>query len=265
MPEKWNVTEDSKTIETSGFLFRRSYSLNENRTTIRLDYSYKVKKPFLEPSEIKEYSKKVDEVYAELPFDVSHTKNVVSTNAAFNKPYVIVGLITLILAVVGLRKLNEDYDPDARPSMESHDRIGGWLFLIGFGLFINPIGLAVQITDTSFYDISRWNLLMDPANRGIGLFELYQLVVNIGFMCYAVFLCSIFIARRTSFPKLMVIFLAANLINHLIGVSFSASLDQSDLLKANTKLLLQAAVGAAIWIPYFLRSERVKGTFVNMH
>jgi hypothetical protein len=266
MPEDWSVTNNEKSINSTGFHFRKSIYLEENKTTVHLDYVYAVTKPFLESNEVKEHLAKVNDIHDNLSFEFSYTKNNVQS-AHGPSPYYLIGAICVVALVFALIRLNK-YDPEARPSVEQYAQIGGWLIVPALGLAFTPVRMAYEFFDVTFFDISQWKMLADssyPAyNPPLGLFVLLEFIANIALMCYSVFLCSIYFTRRTSLPLLIVIYYAANVVVHvgdLIGLQvFSLSGDN-----ATTRSMIQAIIGAAIWIPYFLRSERVKGTFVTRY
>jgi hypothetical protein len=268
MPEKWNVEEGGKTIESKGLIFNRTYSLSDFDKTINLNYSFRIKKEFLEPNEIKEHSQKIDEIYNQLTFDISYSKGLAARDTEVNIAYIVIAILVLGLSILGLRKLNS-YDPEPKPFEVHYDQIGGWLILIALGLFFNPIRLAIDFSDGGYFKSFQWKILTDATygayNPKLGLYVLIEFVINIVLICYSVFLCSIFIMRRSSFPMFMIIFLLANLAIHFMDVMAGTSLGLTEFTKENSSKVLRTSIAAIIWVPYLLRSERVKGTFVNRY
>lgn len=266
MPEEWTATDTEKSIRSAGFNFTKSYFLKEDKRTIHLNHSYTVTKPFLEASEIKDHVAKVNEIYDNLSFVLTFVK---SNGEAKNtpSPYYLIGAVCLIGFVIALRKLNR-FDPEAKPSNEQHSQIGGWLILPAIGLVITPISITWDFLNTPFFDIVQWRMLADTNYAGynlpLGLFVLFEFVINIALLCYSIFLVSIYITRRTSLPLLLIIFYASNVFVQL-GDSAAAEFFALDVDKSGAKELIRAILGAAIWIPYFLRSERVKGTFITRY
>lgn len=266
MPEDWNVTSHEKSISSTGFYFGKSFYLEDNKRTIHLNYVYNVTKPFLESSEVKEHVAKVNDIYDNLSFEISYTKNNGQSKPMLS-PYYFIGAICLLAFVLVLIKLNK-YDPDPRPFIEQYSQIGGWLVIPALGLAFTPIRMTYEFFDLAFFDISQWKMLTDSNyvayNPPLGLFVLFEFVTNIALLCYSVFLCSIYLTRRTSLPLLIMIFYGANVfvqVSEVIAVQvFSLGSDNE-----TARSLIQSIVGAAIWIPYFLRAERVKGTFTTRY
>ena len=91
------------------------------------------------------------------------------------------------------------------------------------------------------------------ANLGV-----YELIINIAFLAALIYLNILFFKKRKEFPRYFIIYLAANfvliLIDYLIIAGVNPSADASDLGRA--------FIASAIWIPYLLKSRRVKETFV---
>jgi Protein of unknown function (DUF2569) len=92
-----------------------------------------------------------------------------------------------------------------------------------------------------------------------------MLGVNVVLLGVFVVAVCLFFGRRRAFPRVAIGFLAAGvvipvldlLVVRMIRAAVSV-IDASEI-----RGLVQAAAGAAIWIPYFLVSARVRATFVR--
>jgi hypothetical protein len=137
--------------------------------------------------------------------------------------------------------------------------IGGWLILVAIGLCIAPfrsihgIYAALHVLYGSQYQ--HW-LSLHPGEAGLILFEA---ATNTLFLIALVTLNFLFYRKKKSFPGLMVTFFASQLalilIDHLVAAHFNPH--------SSLAALITNALAAAIWIPYYVRSERVKATFVQ--
>lgn len=122
--------------------------------------------------------------------------------------------------------------------------IGGWLVLPAINVVLQPLlalpfaGLLVVLA--SPHERGHAGL---PAAFAFALYGLFALVV-------AVF----FFGKRRLAPVLYIIMVLINVAVAVLGTSSLATSSDS---------VLRAVVGAAIWIPYFLLSKRVKATFVH--
>jgi hypothetical protein len=149
--------------------------------------------------------------------------------------------------------------------------LGGWLALLGVGLFFTPLKLAAFLL-TTFIPIFRngtWDALTTPGNplyrAGWAPLLMGEIVVNVFFIVAAIALLVLYFRKSRRFPKLCIGYLAANVI-FVIGDAFGTGfvvpsdrvLDPETLRQVGTTL-----IGALIWIPYLLISKRVKNTFVR--
>lgn len=149
--------------------------------------------------------------------------------------------------------------------------LGGWLILPMLGLIFLPIKLGAMLA-TTYYPIfseGYWEVLTNPGSEAYHALWapllIFEIVGNSGFLIGAIVLLVFFFQKHHRFPTLMIWFLGLNLA--FVGIDFFAA----DLIPAvaaapdpeSTQELIRAITGAAIWIPYFLKSVRVKNTFTN--
>ncbi|MGB6722155.1 MAG: DUF2569 domain-containing protein, partial [Terracidiphilus sp.] len=137
--------------------------------------------------------------------------------------------------------------------------IGGWLILVAFGLGIAPFtsirGISVDLRILYGASYQTWL----SAHRGIAALILFEAATNSIFLLGLLGLNLLFYRKKKAFSGWMITYLATHLalilFDHLVALRFSSNPEASPLASVS--------IGAAIWIPYFLRSERVKTTFVH--
>jgi len=157
------------------------------------------------------------------------------------------------------------------PSTERYSSIGGWLVLIGIGIVFTPVKLLIVLLTIHrpLFTQGTIVVLMDPAHPNYHpLFVplvVFEVIVNVVFIVWSTGNIYWFFGRRRFFPAVFITFVSVSL-----GVMFldlvlmnmipfiAASNDLSQL-----KEVIQSIVAACIWIPYFLVSKRVKGTFTR--
>jgi Protein of unknown function (DUF2569) len=137
--------------------------------------------------------------------------------------------------------------------------IGGWLILVAIGLVISPL-YSIHGINTSLrimYGIQYQDWLSTHA--GLAGLILYEGVTNTVFLIALIALNTLFYRRKRQFPWLMIAFLvmqlALRIIDHVAALHFFPH--------HSAISLLQSFVYTAVWIPYYLVSERVKVTFVR--
>jgi hypothetical protein len=131
--------------------------------------------------------------------------------------------------------------------------IGGWLILPAIGLVVSPFMSlhGIFVVDLPILTGGKYEefLTGHPAVTALIVFEL---TTN-----------AIFFTKRRILPRCMIAYFAINffllLADHLATRALLPSTDST----SGTMAVVRAFVGAAVWIPYFLVSRRVKTTFIN--
>jgi len=154
--------------------------------------------------------------------------------------------------------------------------LGGWLVLPIIGLFLSPMQALVRVVNDVAPALRSdvWETLTTPGTQAyhplwapILLFDAVSLAVMI---VAPIFLLYFLFRRRAILPRLMIYFLLFVLGSVLIDwgvlhLFIAPALTQIDAEVWNDSLpdLARGILGAAIWLPYFLLSKRVKNTFVR--
>ena len=138
-------------------------------------------------------------------------------------------------------------------------KFGGSLILVALGLAISPLRhLDHLFTNLMFLWSSRYRAILAvmPTLPGI---ILYEAIINTVFLAAMIGLNVLFYRKRKSFPGLMILYL----VGQIVPVAIDAVLVQGFKPAAALAIFIGSVLPAMILIPYYLRSERVKLTFVN--
>jgi hypothetical protein len=124
-------------------------------------------------------------------------------------------------------------------------RLAGWLFLPSLGLVL---GVATAIL----------NLVNVIADSG----GVAEKVIAGGWIAFVLLVAWFFFRRYRRAPALFIALLIVNLL--MVSLAFLGAGRAASRREQNEELeLLRAVCVAVIWIPYFLKSRRVKMTFVR--
>ncbi|MGV8039452.1 MAG: DUF3857 domain-containing protein [Thermoanaerobaculaceae bacterium] len=146
----------------------------------------------------------------------------------------------------------------------------GWLVLLGFGLTLTPIVIAYQIWDSlSWYSLSSWMSLTAPGGDSYHVvwapllyFELLGSVTQLVTTLLAI---RLFYGRSRVFPRFQIFLILGSLAVLGCQTSLAGMIPDYDraALAAHYADFGRACVSAMVWVPYLIRSRRVRLTFVR--
>ncbi len=145
---------------------------------------------------------------------------------------------------------------------------GGWLILPLIGLVLSPLRMAIQFfTDVlPVFDAEVWHRLSDAASPEyqpmLVPLIVFESVANVAMLVFTLVLMWFFFHKSRRTPRLYVIWQALLALTQVVDTMLASSaglpVDMTSM-----RDVIRAVVTAAIWIPYFLVSKRVKNTFVE--
>jgi hypothetical protein len=143
--------------------------------------------------------------------------------------------------------------------------IGGWLILIIIGLILTLIYSTLNTLLIISYMLPKYGYyLIKPDYALWGTAFIISFVDNILRVIVPIILLVLMFIKSRLFPIAMIIWLISEAVLGLINIVFQL------ILYTNTASYTLIRVGilivsAAIWVPYFLVSKRVKATFLNVN
>ncbi|XXD09462.1 DUF2569 domain-containing protein [Klebsiella sp. R445] len=144
-------------------------------------------------------------------------------------------------------------------SSQSAERIGGWLLapLAWLLVALLSTSLSLLIFANALMS-SRTFALLSEMSTGHLLLWVGSLLFAVGMWYYTLWLTFAFFKRRALVPKHYIIWLLVSLLLAIKAFAFSPITDAMAL-----RQLVFPLLAAALLVPYFKRSKRVKRTFVN--
>lgn len=156
--------------------------------------------------------------------------------------------------------------------------IGGWLIFVLLGLIITTVTNIYYVISELilFFEPDTWESittygseLYHPLFAPFIIFEVFfNLIMSVG----AIILVILMLRKSHLFPKLMILYLIGAFILQFVDmflgykVYFGVPIFE-DIREEAFGEILSATFGfviyMAIWIPYFIKSKRVKATFLN--
>ncbi|HFZ8993593.1 TPA: DUF2569 domain-containing protein [Citrobacter freundii] len=138
-------------------------------------------------------------------------------------------------------------------------RIGGWLLgpLAWLLVALLSASLALLLYVTALATPQTFHLLQSQTTGNIVLWGI-SFITAIAMWYYTLWLTIAFFKRRSCVPKHYIIWLLVSVILAIKAFAFSPVSDAYAV-----RQLLFPLLAAALIVPYFKRSSRVKATFVN--
>lgn len=149
--------------------------------------------------------------------------------------------------------------------------IKGWLIFVGIGIVLAPLRLTVSISEAfkPLFENGTWEKLTTIGSDSyIPNFQVLiyaEVIYNACLMITLIYLIFLFITKSKKFPKLFIAIGVASVIGIIVD-SYLVTLviANAEMFDAETaKDLAKTIIGYGIWIPYMLKSKRVKNTFVK--
>jgi hypothetical protein len=149
--------------------------------------------------------------------------------------------------------------------------LGGWLILVGIGIFVSPLYAIIQAAPlySTMLSNGTWAALTTPGTAyysALGASILYgEVAINIGIILAWVYVAILFFSKKKAFPKWYVglrLFTLAFILVDALAVNFWRP-DIPVFDAETTEQLMRALIVVLIWVPYILVSKRVKATFVK--
>jgi hypothetical protein len=149
--------------------------------------------------------------------------------------------------------------------------IGGWLILVVIGLVLTPFRLAQGLL-TNHWPIFRDGHWAELTTAGTEAYHpmwapllVFEVVGNLVMLVLPVVILVLFFRHSRRAPLAAIFMYAFSalflIVDELLGRTIPAVAESTD--HESLKELSRAVLIAAIWIPYFLRSKRVKNTFTR--
>ena len=154
--------------------------------------------------------------------------------------------------------------------IKDKEGLGGWLILVGIGLVFGSIGLLAHLNVyKEIFSDGTWEALTlqssDAYTPLFGILMSLELIGNCVFLIAYICLTFFFFKKKRNFPKFYIIIILANLAFVLVDILFTKVVFPAEQMfdSETSRDVIGQIVSCAIWIPYMLKSVRVRNTFVK--
>jgi transglutaminase-like putative cysteine protease len=261
LPGGWNVDDSNTDIIRDGYAFKaKTWAMND---TLYLNYKFNYLSNFLPVDKLDEYAADVKQIKnVELGYTFSYAPNGAST---FKLNYwMVLAVVIFVLIIGGLAfKIYHTETPEIlfEPGA-TFMPLGGWPIFIAIGLGFTATAIFISLAEGTYFNLARWDAHIANTNRNaFRVFFTFEVLGNTFLLCYSIFCLILLLNKRDILPRYIIGFYLAGLAFFILEFVFSDIV----LKKTSTEAVspvIRAVIASAIWIPYFMRSERVAQTFI---
>jgi hypothetical protein len=149
--------------------------------------------------------------------------------------------------------------------------LGGWLMLVALGLIITPLRTGYMLTSIymPIFQDGQISVFIDSGseyyNPGLFLLLLAEIIFNLLTVAGSLLLLYLFFNRKKAFPGWYIGLMIFSLVGIFVDAVLSGFIFPEEAMFDPDTIseLTKSLVGAGIWIPYMLKSVRVKNTFIR--
>jgi transglutaminase-like putative cysteine protease len=267
LPLGWDITERNYAIKREAYTFVSNYRASGN--SLLLHYQFSFLKGFIPLNQLEEARKDISLLKdKKLSYSFTYTPGDAIPAGATpqaNVWMIILAAVTL-LSCVGLAIwiYHKETPRVVFAPGASFVPIGGWLILIVIGLFVTPLNVARIFFDADYFSMPAWNVYAHHSGNFIfRALLIWETVGNIIVFCLAVFCLVLLLNKRDILPNAIIVYFGFCVVLTLVDYCLAVNLNKGSTSSISS--LMRSIVIAAIWIPYFKRSTRVKETFIVPH
>ena len=286
LPGQWNLKPDHLVVDDPAFELQRDESWKGNVLT--LTDHYRTRANHVAAADMPRYVAQLEKARTGVNYSLYHTDGdapqaeaasatapaAVSAPGADSPHWL--PLTLGLLSVGGLVWLTQRlyrWDPvptPMPPGAVAEARVGGWLWLPVLGLIATPFKVGKGMLESApAMTVQGWTLLSQPGSATyhplLAPILLFELALNLAIAAGALLMLWLMAKRRSSLPRLYIglwLLMFTALLCDAIAYNTIPSL-QGQWTDKEIFESVRSAIFGAIWITYFLRSDRVRRTFVN--
>ncbi len=263
LPEGMPIEPSLVEVISPAFRYQSDVSIKGPRTLV-IDYEYTATTDHIAVADLDRHYDALDRAWADVGYHLS--KPLGLSLADLNIANVVLLVLWLLGCAWGGWKLYH-YDPPPRLGHAAEpSRIGGWMILPLISLFIGPpqfIGNILDLTQTVFSE-ARWATVNSPTSIDYhalsGPWILGSLLMNVFQACLDIVALVLFLSRRSSLPLVMVGVYAVNTSAVWVDAALALTISPET---GGLETQIVGGFAGFIWIAYFLKSTRVRDTFLR--
>ena len=258
MPSYWPVEDYKNRIESAALTYENEVSGEGN--IIQISHRLEILKSSIPGSEVAGLLDVKSQIKKELTFFLTHTPNSGSSPSFLA---ILMGAVLLVAFFYLGYKLYLNYNPEAG-GISKHEGIGGWLVFPAISLVTMPLLILYNLLDGGYFLKITWQNANNYSN-GLLVFVGITFVFLLGLFAFSIITAIFFFRLRTGAPQLFMILLAVNVASLILEAYIFAQFFNELEVGSSPRDIARGVIGLFIWLPYFIKSRRVKSTFTKKY
>lgn len=270
LPGDWSSITKSN-VSVSKDAYRFNFKVSSQDSIVTLHYTYKNLQNHIEAQDAGMYLTDINTISENLAYVFSYTPAIANNETRSNGSSILIAAIFTLLFIFLFYHLYKKSLPVSLPLLNNADPIGGWLILILIGLVLTPVKILNGIFTSDYFNAATWLSFESELYADKPLFKYFYmggLLTSIFLLVFVIFILFLFFNKRNTLPRAIIVFYTTNVIfqlyDYLYAMNYADVLNEP-FVKESTTNIFGGMIAFLIWTPYFLRSERVKRTFIYPH
>jgi hypothetical protein len=273
LPEEWTVSASDERVKDAAFTFERRVALADDARRIVETDHFVSHASFVRGADAPGYAANLEKARQLLGMTLTKGDAPAAGSGFVDRFNWIVALLGALMLAGFIWLAARVYRYDPPPAVGLADPrlsgIAGWLALPAIAIAVQPFVILFSFLKLApNYAADTWAAVTTAGQAGYHPMWaptlLFELAANLGMIVFAVLLAILFFRKRRSVPYVFLAFQGSVLAIaalDAIAASMIPALAQPD--NAAWPEVIKRAVSFVVWGSYFMKSKRVKATFVK--
>lgn len=273
LPETWTIKTEEFVVDDPAFRFERKKTGGSVRKLV-LEDRYESRADQVNASDAARHAANLDRAREITSYQLTWADAPGATKGTalerFNWLVAVIGfLVALLWGALALAIYRRDPPSPALPLDPSLRGIRGWLLLPALGVIVTPIRIASDMYSMfGSFSMDTWSQLTTAGSQVFNAMWapilLAELALNLGLLVFSLLLLVMFFQKRRGAPHLFVAFLIANVLVNAADLAAASLALAASVTTQEWVAVWRLGFSALLWSAYFLKSRRVRSTFVEV-
>lgn len=271
---KWSFKAKKYSVSDPAFDYQRQVQF-DGGDALSITDRYQSKTDFVALADVPKFAANINQARDNLDYDINwYDKGTGATSKKGFNPVVAMFALLLFVILVYLARKIFRYDPPPHGVVPAEGPVGiaGWMYIPGIAIYSSPIQAIINILiDLPSYSLQNWveisSMQSASFHAGHAPFLLLELAGHVTALVFCTLLFLAFSQKRRLAPYLFVRLAALYVLFDLLELLL-ASMIPATAARVNADQLILLGVKAilmSVSIAYFMKSKRVKRTFVEVY